>query len=453
MIDRRSLLAAPALLTAQSASKRPNILFFFPDQWRFDWMPEAPGLDLRLPNLQALIKRGVRFTQASVSSPLCAPSRACLASGQNYERCGVADNGADFPLQQRTYYQSLREHGYAVLGVGKLDLHKKTMDWGLDGSRLTKDWGFTAAIDNEGKHDAIRSGRVSPKGPYMKYLHEAGLAHAHVEDFERRTGAPSYTNLAPTPLPDSAYCDNWIAENGFKLLRAVPRRQPWHLVLNFTGPHDPMDVTKAMLARHPGRKFPQPLSRQPNATQQYDAATHNGIRERYAAMCENIDRWLGAYTEEIRRRGELDNTLVVFSSDHGEMLGDLGLWGKSKPFDPSVRVPLVAAGPGVAQNRVSQSMVQVHDLAATFLDCSGAKALPQTDARSLRGVLSGKLKSHRSEMRSALKEWKLVSDGRWKLVEGWQGRKETLFDTQANPAEDTDVAAQYPEQVARLRAL
>lgn len=448
MIARRSLLTAPALLTAQSPSKRPNILFFFPDQWRFDWMPDTPGLDLRLPNLRALTQRGVKFTHAAVSSPLCAPSRACLASGQNYERCGVADNGFDYPLPQRTYYQSLREHGYAVLGVGKLDLHKKTMDWGLDGSRLTKEWGFSAAIDNEGKHDAIRSGRLTPKGPYMKYLHDAGLAHAHVEDFEKRTGPPSYTNLAPTPLPDSAYCDNWIAENGFKLLRAVPQRQPWHLVLNFTGPHDPVDVTKQMLARHPGRQFPQPRS-----TQQYDAATHNGIRERYAAMCENIDRWLGEYTEEIRKRGELDNTLIVFSSDHGEMLGDLGLWGKSKPFDPSVRVPLVAAGPQIAQKRVSSALIQVHDLAATFLDISGAKPLPLTDAQSIRSLLEGKKKSHRPKLSSGLKEWKIVSDGRWKLVEGWQGQKEQLFDTTANPAEDKNLAVQHPEQIARLRAL
>jgi arylsulfatase len=448
VLARRSLLAAPALLTAQSRSRRPNILFFFPDQWRFDWMPDVAGLDLHLPNLRLLTERGVKFTQAAVSSPLCAPSRACLASGQDYPRCGVPDNGADYPLTQRTYYQSLRERGYAVLGVGKLDLHKKTMDWGLDGTRLTKEWGFSAAIDNEGKHDAIRSGRIAPKGPYMKFLHDAGLAHAHVEDFEKRSGPPSYTNLAPTPLPDSAYCDNWIAENGFKLLRAVPQRQPWHLVLNFTGPHDPMDVTRAMLERHAGRQFPQP-----RATTQYDPAAHNGIRERYAAMCENIDRWLGAYIEEIRKRGELDNTLVVFSSDHGEMLGDLGLWAKSKPYDPSVRVPLVVAGPGVERKKRSGALVQVHDLAATMLDAAGAAPLPNTDGRGIQALLAGRAKTHRHKLTSGLKEWKIVSDGRWKLVEGWQGQKEQLFDTKTYPAEDVNLAAQHPEQIARLRAL
>lgn len=445
---RRSLLAAPALLTAQSPGRRPNILFFFPDQWRFDWMPGTAGLDLRLPHLRALTERGMRFTHAAVSSPLCAPSRACLASGQNYERCGVPDNSFDYPLQQPTYYQSLRAHGYSVLGVGKLDLHKKTMDWGLDGSRLTQDWGFSAAIDNEGKHDAIRSGHAIPKGPYMHYLHQAGLAAAHVADFENRTGPASYTNLAPTPLPDSAYCDNWIAENGLRLLRAVPARQPWHLVLNFTGPHDPMDVTKAMLARHPGRQFPQP-----RATRQYDAPTHNAIRERYAAMCENIDRWLGVYTEELRRRGELDNTIVVFSSDHGEMLGDLGLWGKSKPFDPSIRVPLVAAGPGVASGRSSSALVHVHDLAATFLDCSGARPLAGVDARSLRALWRGDAKSHREKWRCGLRDWKLTSDGRWKLVEGWQGGEALLFDTLQHPAEDKNLLAQHAEQAARLRQL
>lgn len=186
---------------------------------------------------------------------------------------------------------------------------------------------------------------------------------------------------------------------------------------------------------------------------QYDASTHNGIRERYAAMCENIDRWLGAYMEEIRRRGELDNTLVVFSSDHGEMLGDLGLWAKSKPFDPSVRVPLIAAGPGVQSKRTNSALVQVHDLAATILAATGAQALPQSDSRSILALMHGKAKSHRQKLTSGLKEWKMVSDGRWKLVEGWQGQKELLFDTQSHPAEDKDFAAQHPEQIARLRKL
>jgi choline-sulfatase len=155
---------------------------------------------VRTPHLDELAKRGVRFTQAVVSSPLCAPSRACLAAGKEYQRCGVANNRFDYQLHQPTDYRLLRDAGYHVMGCGKLDLHKATEDWGLDGKRLTEEWGFSDAIDNAGKFDALRSGRVTPKDPYMAYLHQRNLAATHVADFDARPllarTAPQHT--APT---------------------------------------------------------------------------------------------------------------------------------------------------------------------------------------------------------------------------------------------------------------
>ena len=133
-----------------------NILFLFPDQHRFDFLGTNPKVPVRTPNIDALARRGVRITNAVCPSPLCAPSRACLAAGKRYHRCRVPDNGHDYPPDQPTYYQRLRDAGYQVCGVGKFDLHKATMDWGLDGTRSIADWGFTAGIDNEGKYDGVR---------------------------------------------------------------------------------------------------------------------------------------------------------------------------------------------------------------------------------------------------------------------------------------------------------
>ena len=144
------------IMTNQSTG-RPNILFLLPDQHRFDWLGTNPVLPLRTPNLDRLGAQGVRFARAITPSPLCAPARACLAAGREYDRCGVPNNKFDYPLSQPTYYQALRDAGYRVAGVGKFDLHKATLDWGLDGSRLIREWGFTEGIDNEGKMDAIAS--------------------------------------------------------------------------------------------------------------------------------------------------------------------------------------------------------------------------------------------------------------------------------------------------------
>ncbi len=435
--------AAPALLSNAlgAAPRRPNILLLFPDQWRFDWTGANKALPLRTPNLDALMARGARFTRVVTASPVCAPARACLAAGKEYDRCRVPSNGYDYPLDQTTYYTLLRESGYHVMGCGKVDLHKKTLDWGLDGKRMLKEWGFSDGIDNAGKRDAVRSGAVTPVDPYMAYLHKRGLAAAHVDDFKRRKG-PSGT--FPTTLPEEAYCDNWLSNNGLNLLRAAPAGKPWHLVVNFTGPHEPWDITKGMEARCRGREFPQP-----NGSKELPPATHVAIRQNYAAMIENIDRWVGVYMEEIKKRGELDNTLVVFSSDHGEMLGDHNRWGKSVPWQPSVGVPLIAAGPGVKRGVTTDAMASVMDLAATFLDYAGLARPKDMDSRSLRPLLEGKTRSHREYLLSGLADWRMAWDGRYKLVRGFQ-EKEALYDLEADPLENRNLAAEQPATVSRL---
>lgn len=446
MTSRREFLGAAAVAAAAPA-RQPNILFFFPDQQRFDWTSLNRALPLKTPHFDALRGRGVQFTHAAVASPLCAPSRACLASGMDYTDCGVVNNKQDFPLSQVTYYKVLRDAGYHVAGCGKLDLHKATEDWGIDGKRLLSEWGFSDGIDNAGKFDAIRSGRVKPVDPYMGMLHAKQLAQTHVDDFDRRKGKNAYANTSPTPLPEDAYCDNWIAANGLKLLRASPKDRPWHLVLNFTGPHDPVDITARMDRECRGREFPQP-----HGNTELSPEKHTALRQNYAAMIENIDRWLGIFVQELRQRGELENTLIVWSSDHGEMLGDHNRWGKSVPWDPSIRVPLVVAGPGVKKQASCDALIAVHDLAATFADYAGAKKPAHWDSRSLRPLLEGKTKSHRAFLRSGLNAWRCVSDGHHKLVTDFDAPV-ALYDLHTDPNEDRNIADKEPGIEARLRLL
>ena len=450
-ITRRRMLAGATLAAraVAAADPRPNILFFFPDQWRFDWTGWNKSLPLETPNLKALRDRGVSFAHCLVASPLCAPSRACVASGREYARAGVKNNGFNYPVEQVTFYQHLRDAGYHVSGCGKLDLHKKTLNWGVDGKRLTREWGFSDAIDNAGKGDAIASVRNDgvPKDPYMSALQRRELMDTHIADFRARAGHEAhYANTKPTPLPDDAYCDNWIAANGLKLLREAPSGKPWFLVLNFTGPHSPMDITKSMEPGCRDRRYPAPFE-----CQEFDAATHQAIRQNYGAMIENIDRWLGVFVDELRKRGELERTLIVFSSDHGEMLGDHNRWGKTLPYHASVGVPLVVAGPGVKKQPDSPALVSHIDLAATFLDYGAAKPLADADSRTLRPLLEGKAKAHREFVRSGLNDWRLAWDGRYKLIRGFEG-EDRLYDLAADPHETINLASRHPDRVKRMEA-
>jgi arylsulfatase A-like enzyme len=419
-----SFRALPETIAAdrvQAADPPPNILLFFPDQFRYDWViGNSNHIPVRTPNLSRLVNEGVWFRRAIVPSPLCAPSRACLASGKEYERCGVPSNAADYPLTQTTLYSLLQDHGYYVAGCGKFDLHKATQNWGLDGKRLLTQWGFSDGIDNAGKMDAVKSGAHAPHDPYMAYLYRHGLAAEHIADMKRRTGrAPggcprSYSATFPTPLPEDAYCDNWVAHNGLDLMKRFPRGKPWYLAVNFTGPHNPEDITRRMERLVRGRAFPQP-----NGCKVCSPETQVLIRENYTAMVENIDRWIGIYLNRLRERGEMDNTLIVFCSDHGEMLGDHNAWGKTLPYQPSVSVPLIIAGPRVKKLGSSEVLVSTMDLTATFLDYAGAPRPDDMDSLSLRPVLEGKATTHREVVMSGLGPWRMVFDGRYKLVRGY----------------------------------
>jgi arylsulfatase len=430
--------------------KKPNLLFIFPDQHRGDWLPydaatfagwQTEQPPLRMPHLRSLMDRGVSFTRAVTPSPLCAPARACLAAGLRYEACGVEGNLDSYPSEHRTFYTVLKEQGYSVGGVGKFDLHKPVHWWGLDG------WvdelgtlGFTHAIDNAGKIDAINSGAKEPQDPYMKYLYDQGLAELHLKDMNKRKGN---LNADETALPEEAYCDNWIANNGLQLLEQFPKEQPWFLMVNFTGPHNPYDITHRMKRDWEQTVFPAPHQAVG------DPEITNAVRQNYAAMLENIDRNMGLLLEAVEQRGELEHTIIVYASDHGEMLGDFGYYGKNKPERASIHIPLVFAGPGISKGQHSEALVELQDLASTFVEFAGAEMVEAKDSLSLVPLLLGKGGFDRDVQRSGLQDWRSVNDGRYKLIVSKDN--ERLYDLAKDLLEDHDLSSKLPEVVERLR--
>jgi arylsulfatase len=472
-LSRRTLIGAAVLapLAAHAETKlgmggrRPNFLFFFPDQFRFDWIGGNPNVPVKTPNLDALAARGVRFAKATAASPVCGPSRACLASGREYDQCGVGGNFTNYPIEQTTYYTKLRDAGYFVAACGKLDMSKPAFDNGIDGRNHMAEWGFDDMNNCGGKGDAVFNwGKFpQPHEPYMDYLSKKGLADTHAKDILSRGGGhgntlEGYSKTYATPLSDEDYCDNWIGDIGLNMMKSFPAGKSWHLVVNFTGPHNPEDITKSMEESVRGRNFPPPV----NSTEG-TPDVHNTIRQNYTAMVENIDRLVGLYVKELERRGELENTIIVFSSDHGEMLGDHNRWAKNVPYDASQCVPLIVAGPGIKPKKTGVP-VSVIDIGATFLDYARAERPDGMTAISMRPFLEGKSATHRDYVLSGQFNWRSVSDGRYKLLQGFDPKSKkfgasvppgselpiTLFDYERDPTETKDFAAAEPEVVARL---
>ena len=447
--------------------KRPNFLFLVPDQFRADWLGCASDLPVKTPNIDRLAAEGTRFTRAITPSPLCSPARACLATGMDFEHCGTPTIHDNTPLDKKTYYQALRDAGYHVAGVGKFDLHKADLDWGVDGSVMLDEYGFSEGIDSEGKGDAIWSYRNEGviKGPYMNFLKARGLLEDHLSMYQESSGNLLFESV--TTLPVDAYCDNWIAQNGLNMLADFSKDQPWHLVVNFAGPHDPYDVTESMRDAWHDTVFPAPVE-----NDQDDPETVLLRQQNYAAMIENIDTQIGRYLSQLEEREEFENTIIVFSSDHGEMLGDHNRWQKSIWRRASVDIPLIVKGVGVPSShesgeasrgpsfavrategtQVSDALVSFHDIGATFLDYAEAETLPDTDAFSFRSVLDGDSRKHRRVLKSALNDWKLVFDGRFKLVLQ-EGEEPLLFDLKEDPNELVNQAEQFPCKVEQLKSL
>ncbi len=478
----------------------------FPDQHRGDWLPFSGGSSpvpraqhppVRMQNLRELMDRGTTFTRAITNSPLCAPARACLASGQAYEACGVWNNNFCCPLTQPTCYGVLQSGGYQVGGVGKFDLHKPVMFWGREGwLPQLGDLGFTKALDHEGKWDAFWASYAPPRGPYGEFLHSRGFLEQYWRDYVRRY----YDQLdtSPTALPQDAYADDWETENALSMLRDFAQKDaPWFFMVSFSGPHDPWDVTASMRQRWNGVDFPIPES------YHGDRKKLLAVRQNYAAMLENIDRNIGRLISWLKASGQYENTVVIYASDHGEMLGDRDLYYKSVPYEASVRIPLVISGAGIRQGAECDALVQLNDLAATITELAGLSMPGGVDSRSLLPLVSKKDAPHiRSFQNAALytsyprtggcvgyeayapyikdmggaelinqfndrlglpqceapaaknakkRDWRCVITKRHKLIEYLNPQELELYDLEADPQEQVNLAAAQPEILAQMR--
>ena len=168
------------------STSRPNILFIMDDQHRYDYLGSAGASFLSTPNLDRLAERGVRFTQCTTNCPVCAPARIGLATGLQPSRLGSLDNASFLPHTVPTYYQRLRDHGYRVGCVGKLDLAKPDSYNGRFGDRpCVYGWGFTHPEECEGKMHAGSS--CTPIGPYTHFLRQRELLQRFHEDYRSRS--------------------------------------------------------------------------------------------------------------------------------------------------------------------------------------------------------------------------------------------------------------------------
>ncbi|MCK6473557.1 MAG: sulfatase-like hydrolase/transferase [Planctomycetes bacterium] len=431
------------------ADRPPNILFLMDDQHRHDWLGCAGADFLRTPNIDALAARGVRFTQCCVNAPVCVPSRVALATGLQPGRVGCTNNESYLPRHATTYYQRLRDAGYHVGCAGKLDLAKPEKYNGRTGDRpCTFGWGFTRPVEIEGKMHAGNSD--APNGPYGFYLQEKGLYAGFREDYRRRGKEGWAWSAHDSVLSAEDHAEEYVGRRAVEWIEKADDEYPWHLFVSFPGPHDPFDPPAEYAKRYRDAKVPAPVPKDDTGKPAWIVEKRTKyphtpedvvrVRRQYAAAIEHIDTWIGRILDAVKRRGMLENTLVIYSSDHGEMLGDLGLYTKSVPYEPALRVPLIAAGPGVrGKNRVCGAPVELIDANATVCEWAGLPPQADIDAKSFGAVLRGESESHREDCISEIDKFRLIRTARYKYVEHRNDLAE-LYDLQEDPGERVNLA-------------
>ena len=438
-------------------SKKPNFLFLFSDQHRGDWMPYdseikrqlgVENLELNMPTIRALMDNGTSFTHAVTPAPICAPARACLAAGKRYKNCRVPVNQVNYDPNLEPFYKKLNVAGYYVCGVGKFDLNKGDLYWGNGYHEVLERSGFSHTMDSEGKMDTIWAALQKKPGLYGQLLLKNNLLEQHIEDMIKRGGGDH-----PTPLPDEFYADNWVTQNGIDMLENMPKDQPWFMQVNFSGPHDPWDITVSMKEAVKDRSFPIAA----DCTDE----KNKGVRQNYAAMIENIDKNMGLIIEAVKRRGDYENTIIVYSSDHGEMMGDHNLYGKSKPEQGSIHIPLVidASRFGGVKGKSNRTPVELQDLAVTFLDYAELSPESSLESMSLRPIVAGESDKVRDYAISELitpnptglyNTFGTISDGKYKLIMR-NGAQDRLYDLSVDPFECSDISQSNQETVEKLK--
>lgn len=439
---------------------RPNVLFIMSDQHRFDYVGASDVGDaapfVRTPNLDRLAARGTQFTQCTTNSPVCAPARIGLATGLHPARLGSLGNDSYLPRRVTTYYQRLRDVGYRVGCVGKLDLAKPDPYNGRYGDRpCVYAWGFTHPEECEGK---MHAGKFpTPMGPYGFYLQSQGLYQAFHEDYQARS-AEGWVRDAhrDSVLPTEAFEDAYIGRRAAEWLDSVPTDFPWHYFVSFVGPHNPFDPPTEYAEHFRDAPMPDPIFDTLEGKPDWVKAKDQGLtpeeitvtQRQYCAAIELIDDQIGRMMDVLESRGMLDNTIIVYTSDHGEMLGDHGLYTKSVPYEASVRVPLLLAGPGI-ESKTSHALVELIDLNPTVCELAGLPRQEDIDARSLVPVLTGEHNEHRPETVSAIRNFRCLRTRAFKYVEHLNDRDE-LYDLQEDPSELINVADAQPKRCHEL---
>jgi arylsulfatase A-like enzyme len=456
-LTRREWIAGTAAsLAAAAPPRRPNILFVMVDEMRFDAMSCAGHKIVETPHLDRLAKQGTRFTNAYTVSPVCSPARASVFTGRYAHVHGVTTNGVAANEGEIFLPSVLKHYGYHTAIAGKLHYRPTRFDYGFD-----QFWSFSAEgpTPEVGFNAHLRKKFGSPaKWPRVEGTcpwpddplgHDVGVYKHPIEDFETE----------------------WITDRSVDYLRSrKAKQQPWFLFTSYLKPHSPSVEPQPWFGKYSPDRVPPPDL--PANAHQVRMSVRERQRRHYVddpRMCQvmsaiyygsiaHIDNQLGRLFGELDRLGMADDTLVLFTADHGNMLGDHGRWFKGVQYEGSSHVPLIWRGPkGAAENRggTVAGTVENTDLMPSILETAGIAVPDGVQGRSFVSLARERDAKWKNRAFSQLRSGMFLEDG-WKLIDNslnGSGDYE-LYNLREDPKENRNLAsdAKQKDRVAHYRA-
>jgi choline-sulfatase len=424
-----------------------NVLVLMSDEHNPAFMGCAGHPFIQTPNLDRLAARGTRFTHAYTCSPICVPARAAFATGRYVHEIGFWDNADAYDGSIPSWHHVLRQAGHDAVSIGKLHFRGRAGD----------DHGWTEeilpmhVIDGLGDIKGLVRENIPVRKGGDKMAKLAGPGESTYTAYDRDIGQTA--------------CD-WLKARGQQTAD-----KPWVLFVSMVAPHFPLTAPARWYEYYAAMDLPMPklydkavrphhpFTDEYARVVDYDTHFHSPQDVRravtgYSGLVSFMDEQMGQVLAALDQSGMAGDTLVIYTSDHGDNLGARGLWGKSTMYEESAGVPMILVGPGVAAGQVLAEPVSHVDCAVTILQAAGAPALPQASGQSLLDLAQGA-----APTRAVLSEYHAIGctagatmlrHGRFKYCH-YVDHPAQLFDLQADPEELQDLAGQ-PAHLADLQA-
>lgn len=430
---------------------RPNVLLITTDHWPAALLGCAGHPAIQTPTLDELARSGVRFTNAYAECPVCIPARRTLMTGTPPRTHGdrVFHETLPMPDNLPTLAQTFREAGYQAYAVGKLHVYPQRDRIGFD----------DVILDEEGR---LQYGVLDD---YELFLGDRGYAGRH---FEHGMSNNEYSTR-PWHLPEEVHATNWATQQMARTIRRRDPNRPAFWYLSYRHPHPPLVPLQTYLDLYRDLEIDGPywgewtqdVENLPFSLQAHCARGHKynlaqilAARRAFYALCTHIDHQLRVVIGTLREEGILDDTILCFSSDHGEMLGNHNMWAKRLFYDPSANVPLILLGRAgderVGHHRVDDRLVGWQDIMPTLLDLAGLD-IPDS-VQGISAVGDERRDWFYGEIDEGPHATRMVHDGRYKLIYYATGNYRQLFDLQTDPQEKVNLA-DSPDHAGSLARL